>query len=488
MPQGSNGRRAALLYLAAAVAIYFLFFFHLTAMGLVGPDEPRYAWVGREMARSGDWITPRLWGRPWFEKPALLYWMAAGAFRLGLDNDLAPRLPVAILSALFLLFFYRRLRAEFGATAAAYAAAILATSAGWAAYSRAAVFDIPLAATFSAAMLCLLGWIERGETRGIVPFAALLGLSMLAKGLVGPVLAALTIFGWSARMGWRSLRAFWRPLAVLIFLAVPAPWYALCYARNGSAFLTEFFWRQHVERYAAGALAHPQPLWFFLPVLAAGLLPWTPLVAALGWAGLWRERRCFFLALWAAVTLVFFSFSRDKLPHYILPALPPIAALAGLALSRMAPSRIALPLCALLLGLLPFGASVLPEALDAGLGRALAQARLPALAVTFAVVFALGIWALERARRRPFAIAAIALATVAGYASIAQSTFPLIDQVAGTRPLWLEIQARGTDVCLGDTPRRVVYGLDYYAAGVLPTCEDHPARYRIEDHRIVPAP
>ena len=83
------------------------------------------------MARSGDWVTPRLWGEAWFEKPALLYWMTGAGFRLGLGDELAPRLPVALLSLLFLAFFHLCLRREFGARPASYATAILGTSAGW---------------------------------------------------------------------------------------------------------------------------------------------------------------------------------------------------------------------------------------------------------------------------------------------------------------------------------------------------------------------
>jgi len=91
-----------------------VYFYRLDAAGVLGPDEPRYASIGREMARSGDWITPRLWGQPWFEKPALLYWMTGAAFRLGLGPDIAPRLPVALFSVAFLIFFWWRLRREFG--------------------------------------------------------------------------------------------------------------------------------------------------------------------------------------------------------------------------------------------------------------------------------------------------------------------------------------------------------------------------------------
>ena len=86
--------------------MYFLYFFRLGGAGLVGPDEPRYAWIGRAMAQTGDWVTPRLWGQPWFEKPALLYWLTGAAFRLGLGPDLAPRLPVALVSVGFLCFYW----------------------------------------------------------------------------------------------------------------------------------------------------------------------------------------------------------------------------------------------------------------------------------------------------------------------------------------------------------------------------------------------
>src|SRR5881409_679220 len=90
----------------AVPLLFFLYLFDLAGTGVLGPDEPRYASIAREMARSGDWITPRLWGEPWFEKPALLFWMTGAAFRLGLNADLAPRLPVAIASVAFLIFFF----------------------------------------------------------------------------------------------------------------------------------------------------------------------------------------------------------------------------------------------------------------------------------------------------------------------------------------------------------------------------------------------
>src|SRR6516164_6146652 len=123
-----------LLWLALPVA-YLLYFFRLGGIGLIGPDEPRYAAIGREMARSDDWITPRLWGQPWFEKPVLTYWFTGAAFRLGFSEDLAPRVPVALLSIAFLVFFQQVVARAFGALAGWSAAAILSTSAAWLGYS-----------------------------------------------------------------------------------------------------------------------------------------------------------------------------------------------------------------------------------------------------------------------------------------------------------------------------------------------------------------
>ncbi|HJZ95228.1 MAG TPA: phospholipid carrier-dependent glycosyltransferase, partial [Candidatus Solibacter sp.] len=129
---------------AAVPLVYIVYFLGLTATGMLGPDEPRYAAIGRAMAQSGDWITPRLWGIPWFEKPALLYWMTAGATKLGFGAELAPRLPVAICSVAFLIFFWWMLNSEFGCRAAWLSTLILATSGMWIGYSQIGVTDIPM--------------------------------------------------------------------------------------------------------------------------------------------------------------------------------------------------------------------------------------------------------------------------------------------------------------------------------------------------------
>src|SRR3984957_2122473 len=241
--------RWSLLVLPLVLALaYFLYFFGLTAAGMVGPDEPRYASIGREMARSGDWITPLLWGPPCCEKPALLYWMTGAAFRIGLGPDLAPRLPVAMMSVAFLALYWWMLRREFGCAAAWFATLILSTSAGWWAYSQSGVTDLPLSAAFCAAMLLAWPWVIRRDQR-LLPYAAvMMGLAVLAKGPVPLVLAA------PLALAWRSFRDLLRTRVLVPFLLTALPWYVLCYLLNGAAFLREFFWLHNFQRFTNGSL------------------------------------------------------------------------------------------------------------------------------------------------------------------------------------------------------------------------------------------
>jgi 4-amino-4-deoxy-L-arabinose transferase-like glycosyltransferase len=460
-------------WLALVPAVYLLFFFGLTGVGLLGPDEPRYAAIGREMAQSGDWVTPRLWGEAWFEKPPLLYWMTGLGFRAGLGEELAPRLPVALLSVAFLWFYWRRLDREFGRRAAHLATAILATSAAWVAFSHVGVTDLPMAAAFSAAMLVCLPWIRAGDRRQLPAAAALLGVSVLAKGLV-PLVLALPLI-WMARRRWRDLL---RPAPILAFLAVTAPWYLLATLRHGSAFLEDFFGKHHFARFFTGDLQHQQPFWFYLPILLAGLFPWTPLLAALFRMRLYADSRLRFLLLWILFGLVFFSASTNKLPGYLLPLVPAVCGLIGIALAEARTATWLLTASAALLALVPVVAGVLPEALLRGLSRAQASgvpwfALLPVLAIAAAV------WALERAGRRLVAVGVIASAVLGGVIYLQTIAFPVLDRTVSARGLWKQVAPLSGEVCVGDVNRGWRYNLDYYSGGPLPDCEEAPRPIRI---------
>jgi 4-amino-4-deoxy-L-arabinose transferase-like glycosyltransferase len=457
---------------------YLLYFYDAGAAGLVGPDEPRYASIAREMARSGDWITPRLWGQPWFEKPALLYWMSGAGFRAGLGPELAPRLPVALMAVGFLGFYWWILRREFGERPAWLATLILGTSGLWLGFSQAGVADLPLTATFSAAMLLALPWAARREARFLPAAGAMLGLAVLAKGLVPLALAApLALRG-------RSLRDLIRPRVAGPFLLVALPWYLACYLRNGRAFLTSFFWEHHFGRFTSDALMHGQPWWFYLPVLAGALLPWSPLVPLAARRAAYRDPRRRFLLAWLLFGLVFFSVAANKLPGYVLPLMPAAAALMGLALDEAAHARPWLACCALLLVAFPIAAVVLPAAVASGFSRAPHPA-FQAIWLVAAGVAAV-VWVLESRGRRLAAVLAIAAGAAAGTFYVKRATVPELDRAASARTLWREIEGRAGDVCIDNIQRNWRYGLNYYSVTPLAECSEQPKRLWVGRRRDGP--
>ena len=465
-----------------AIGAWFLLFDATWMRGVIGPDEPRYASVAREMWQSGDWVTPRLNGEPWFEKPALLYWMGAAAMSLGVEPDQATRYPVAALSVLFLLFFHARLRKVFDEATADLSTAVLLTSAGWVAFGQAGVFDLPLTASVGAALLLLLEWVQNPADKRRLPwFGALLGLSVLAKGLAGPAVATMAALGVCTLRGVKPVARdliHWRTLGP--FVAVCGPWYLLCYLRNGEAFVEEFLWRHHVLRLISLELQHVQPAWFYLPVLFVALLPWAPIVFTLQWRRLWQDPQTRFLLGWAGGTLLFFSISTNKLPGYILPALPAFAALIALRLRVQPLPRQALLASAVLLGLLPLAAAVLPEALASGLPRAWPPKDLSwILAVPPAAVVVLVAWAAWSGRQR-IALTALVVAAAGGLILLKRTVYPELDRAAGAKGLIESANIPIESLCVGEVRRHIAYGIDFYGEGQVPSCRQSPRPRRLE--------
>ncbi|HYL76663.1 MAG TPA: glycosyltransferase family 39 protein [Bryobacteraceae bacterium] len=453
-------KRAAIL--VASAALFFLYFFGLTRTGLLGPDEPRYAAIGQAMAQTGDWVTPRLWGDPWFEKPALLYWMTAAGFKAGLDEDLAPRLPVAVLSVAFLIYFFLALRQEFGERAAFYATVILATSAGWLAYSHISVPDLPMSAAFAAAMLLVMR--ESNTKRNACIAGLLLGIAILAKGLVPLALFIPAI--WFLRRRIKDLL-----VVFVVAAAIAAPWYILATMRNGLPFLEELFWKHHFGRFFTPELQHERPFWFFIPVLAAGLFPWTPLALLLFWKRLYRDHRTAFLLAWFVFGFVLFSASRNKLPGYLLPLIPPVAALIGVAIAE-APARagkVVFPvaLSAALLWFIPAIHDLLPQALLSGMSHV--QFRLPLSWVLPALLVTLCCALLARNGRVDWALGLVAVLITASVVRMIWQVYPQLDNSVSARARWKS--SSKSIICLGDETRSWHYGLNYYARRHLPDCD-----------------
>jgi 4-amino-4-deoxy-L-arabinose transferase-like glycosyltransferase len=432
------------------VPLLLLYVLHLGGVGFLGPDEPRYASIGRDMAVTGEWITPRLNAQPWFEKPPLTYWLTALGHLVHLPGEWAARLPEALISVAFLMLFYTTLEREFTPRVALAATSILATSAGWMAYSFAALTDLPMSAALGAAILVALFDERRALLAG-----ALLGVSILGKGFV-PVVLFVPVLLITRRKSVTILAAA---------IIVASPWFVLCWLRNGPAFWNDFFWKQHVARFLTPSLEHVQPIWYYIPVLLAGLFPWTPLAALLTKRELYADRRLLLLAAWLLYGLLFFSIARNKLPGYLLPLLPGVAILLAAAWTSSRSKTMWLAASALLLIALPTVTAILPDALLSGISRT--HIAFAPLGLLF-LAPALALWML---RKNPeFALLTVALAAALGVVYLKYTTFPALDSKVSVRAFWRSHQAALSNACIDNVNRAQQYGLNYYAAHELPSC------------------
>jgi 4-amino-4-deoxy-L-arabinose transferase-like glycosyltransferase len=346
----------------SAAAIITSLFGNLGALGLVGPDEPRYAWIARAMAETGDWVTPRLYGQPWFEKPILYYWFAATGFLVHFSAEWAARLPSACAAFVAAIAIAWIAKKHYGGDAdllsnpVLLAPLLFSTSVAAIGFARAATPDMLFSASIALAMACAASvFRQSGALRGPLPqpsiarhdlwplglFGVFLGLGVLAKGPAAILLAGGAIGLWAfATKQWRRAIRLAHPLAVAAFAIVALPWYVLCAARNPD-FLHVFLWQHNVERYATPMFQHRQPFWYFGPIVLIAMLPWTALLWPVAQQGvrLWREKSWsnspgFFFACWAVFPVLFFSLSQSKLPGYALPAIAPLALLCSVGATR----------------------------------------------------------------------------------------------------------------------------------------------------------
>jgi 4-amino-4-deoxy-L-arabinose transferase-like glycosyltransferase len=337
--------------------LYVCYFSHLGAIGFVGPDEPRYAWIARDMAETGDWVTPRLYGKPWFEKPPLFYWGAALSFKLLGVSETAARLPSAIsalLATLALAWLAWRL---YGAETARWLLLLLPTTVAMIGFSHAAATDMPFGGMLTIAMVSaavVLGLtrnentpiLRRSPWLALILFGFFLGLAVLAKGPGAIVLCGGAVFFWSFfTKRWPDAFRLFHPAALVAFCVTALPWYILCAGRNPD-FFRIFIIEHNFKRYLTPEFQHLQPFWFYAAVLLIAFLPWTALAvwsSVVGAVELARGRRLsansLWFLTWGLFCLIFFSIARSKLPGYILPAIPAMAVLMTHSRFAFAPGR-----------------------------------------------------------------------------------------------------------------------------------------------------
>jgi 4-amino-4-deoxy-L-arabinose transferase-like glycosyltransferase len=476
----TNRTRTDALLLAGFCA--FLFFYGIGQFGLIGADEPRYAQVAREMLERRDWITPTLRGHAWIEKPPLYYWQAMVAYSVLGVTDVAARVPSAIDATLLVIavyLFFRRFRSGVEIDAAL----ITASCAGVIGFAHAASMDMALAATFSIGMLAWWAWRETGNRSYLALFYFCMALGMLAKGPIAPFLAVavIVVFAAMAREFRLIAKTLWLP-GVALFCAVGLPWYVAVQMRNPQ-FFREFILQHNLARFSSDLYHHGQPFWYYLPVSALALVPWTVFVIPAFIHPLrtwWKERKSvpsqpdlnlqfgLFACCWLAVPIAFFSISQSKLPGYILPAIPAGAVLLADYLRRHLEHEQPVSKWLAAAHALVAAAPIVPSILIVYL---VTHHRLPsgrplmiALAIALVLSIAIAMTLVSRMRLRMLRFVTL-IPVVLAVAAVLKLGTAAIDRTLSARPLAAEIASVETHqlpLAVYGVSREMEYGLTFY--------------------------
>ena len=312
-----------------------ILFSSLGRAALFEPDEGRNAEKAREILLTNDWITPHEDFLPILDKPIAFYWLVAISFRLFGLSEWAARVPSALAAGGCIVLVYLFARRRWGVREALWSSLVLATSFEYFVFARLVIFDMTLTffitlALFSFDRLRDPDPVYSRRGNAILMYASI-AIGTLVKGPIALVIPAMVIlfylvFTWH----WALLRNLYLLPGIVLYFAIVAPWYVAVNARN-PGYLGYFLWEEHVVRYLTPHFSRTKSWYYFFIVLGAGFLPWSILLPITGAFSLrrWRDKEMGFLLLWAILPFVFFSASKAKLPHYILPIFPALALLTG---------------------------------------------------------------------------------------------------------------------------------------------------------------
>ena len=327
--------------ITSIVLYIFLYIVPLGVHPMVMPDETRYAEISREMLDSGDWIVPKLNGLRYFEKPVLGYWLNNVSQYLFGQNAFAMRLPSALAVGLSALaVFLLACRFAGGIQVGLLAAATFLTCLEVFAIGTFCVLDSMFSLFITATMVTFyFAWMEKDSRKkyALLALSGLFcGLAFLTKGFLAfifPAVVILPLAIWERR--WRELPALcWMPLVTAVLVALP--WSVAIYFREAD-FWHYFFLTEHVERFVApDGGQHSEPFWFYVPILAGGALPWTPVfpLVIVGLKTQLKDPFLRYLLCWLVFPFLFFSACGGKLGTYILPCYPPLAILIAVGLLK----------------------------------------------------------------------------------------------------------------------------------------------------------
>ena len=331
--------RKDILLLILAFGVFFAFMLGHRTLSI--PDEGRYVEISREMIETGDFVTPRLNGIKYFEKPVLFYWLETIVVSIAPENETVLRLWPAFFGLLGVLITYISGYSLFSRRTGILSAVILGTSLLYYAHTRIIILDMAVSFFVSSALLSFL-LATKAQTRKsqrwlLLLFFANCAFATLTKGLIGAVLPGGVILFWCLiHRNFGALKLAFTPWGIGLFFLISAPWHILASLRNPE-FFDFYFIHEHFTRFLTTVHRRGQPFLFFVPIIIGGFFPWTALLfPALKKA--WQNRHnqiLSFLMLWISVIFIFFSASNSKLIPYIVPIFPAMALLCGFYLDQI---------------------------------------------------------------------------------------------------------------------------------------------------------
>ena len=315
---------------------------------LIDPDEGRYAEISREMLESGDYVVPTQFGKPYLDKPPLLYWLTAASFQMFGFSETAARLVPALAALLTIVAVYGFGARLFGHTTAWLAGLGLLSCCGFLISGRFVFIDTLLTLFTTVGLLtgCLACRQSKVHAGWWTAAALACALGMLAKGPIAIVLCVPPLIASRWLTGLPAVRMkHWAWFAGIVG-TISIPWFFMVDARQ-NGFLFDFVWTHHFDRFRTG-LAHQQAWWYYVPVLLIGMAPCSILFPAVATfildsskvARAWRSRDLGLLVLAVGWTLLLFSCSACKLPPYLLPAVPLICLVVGRGLEVILCGRV----------------------------------------------------------------------------------------------------------------------------------------------------
>ncbi len=311
------------LRIALFAGIFLSFYLTLGWIALFDLDEGAFSEATREMLKSGDYITTYLNGELRFDKPILIYWFQALSTKIFGLNEFAVRFPSAVAATLWVYVLYRFVKRYADEKRALLGAFMMSVLLQITIIAKASIADALLNLFIALTLFNIYLYYENRERKFIYLTYLFMGLGVLTKGPIAVLIPFVVsgIFFLSKREFGAWWSALLNPIGIVIFLAVTLPWYLAEYHAQGQKFIEGFFLKHNVERFKGPMEGHYGSMFYYIPVLIIGLLPFSTIYLRALFDALKKRLKddlTLYAVIWFGFVFLFFSLSGTKLPHYVI--------------------------------------------------------------------------------------------------------------------------------------------------------------------------